>query len=117
MNEQSEEELGYETQSLNHEAQREQIIADLQEDIKRRQAEHDYLENKIKRLKDLLKHAKCPNCDGSGVIPHQIASREYVTRDMALDAGQPELEGSLYQDEQWEPEQCQWCYEKEQVLS
>ena len=41
----------------------------------------------IERLKGLLKVAKCPNCDGSGGIPHQVAEAE------------------------WEQEQCQWCDE------
>lgn len=71
-------------------------------------------ENEI--LRGLLAQAKCPNCDGSGVIPHQVSSRQYVTRDMAIDAGDPALEGSLYTDDEWEAEQCQWCYEREQVL-
>lgn len=69
-----------------------------------------------KQLRGLLKHAICPNCDGSGAIPHQVSRREYVSRDMALDAGDPSLEGSLCSEEQWESEQCQWCYEKNQAL-
>ena len=71
-------------------------------------------ENKM--LKDLLRHAICPNCDGSGSIPHQTSSKQYVTRDMAIDGGDPNLEGSLYSDDEWEAEQCQWCYEKDQLL-
>ena len=43
--------------------------------------------NEIKRLQGLLKVAKCPNCDGSGAMPHQVA------------------------DGEWEAEQCQWCDE------
>lgn len=65
---------------------------------------------------NLLEMAVCPNCDGSGAIPHQVSSKQYVSRDMALDAGQPELEGSLYSDNQWEAEQCQWCDEKNMIL-
>ncbi len=41
----------------------------------------------IERLRGLLKVAKCPNCDGSGGIPHQVGNGE------------------------WEQEQCQWCDE------
>ncbi len=41
----------------------------------------------IERLQGLLKVAKCPNCDGSGAMPHQVA------------------------DGEWEAEQCQWCDE------
>lgn len=78
--------------------------------------EHEVLVNRIKELEELLKIAKCPNCDGSGCIPHKVSERQYVTRDMALDACDESLEGSLYSDEQWEAEQCQWCFEKDQVL-
>lgn len=34
--------------------------------------------------------------------PEQTASREYVSRAMAADAGDPSMEGSLYRDEEWE---------------
>jgi len=64
----------------------------------------------------LLKVAKCPACDGSGVIPVQTCVRQYVTRDMAMDAGCPEMEGSLYCDDEWEPQQCQWCDERNTLL-
>jgi hypothetical protein len=67
-------------------------------------------------MRGLLKHAICPNCDGSGIIPYQISGKQYVTRDMAIDAGDPTLEGSLFSDDQWEAEQCQWCYERNVVL-
>jgi len=67
-------------------------------------------------LKGLLRISNCPNCDGSGVIQRQTSSREYVTRSMALDAGDSELEGSLYSDDDFEIEQCQWCFEKNQIL-
>lgn len=59
----------------------------------------------------LLRAAKCPNCNGSGGIPRQTMSRQLVTREMASDAGCPEMEGSLYSDNEWELEQCQWCDE------
>lgn len=36
---------------------------------------------------------------------------------MAIDAGYPELEGFIYTDGEWEPEQCQWCYERQQLLA
>ena len=53
----------------------------------------------------------CPNCDNSGYTVAQVEGREYVTRDMASDAGDLSLEGSLYREEEFEQEQCQWCYE------
>jgi len=74
------------------------------------------LEAENKKLKGLLSQAQCPNCDGSGCIPKQVSSEQRVTRDMASDAGDMALEGSLYSRDRWEAEQCQWCYEKEQAL-
>jgi hypothetical protein len=65
---------------------------------------------------DLLKIAKCPNCDGGGAIQVRTSSRQYVTREMAMDAGMPEMEGSLYSDNEWELEQCRWCDERSQVV-
>ena len=64
----------------------------------------------------LLRTAKCPNCDGTGCIPRQISSRQRVTREMASDAGCPEMEGSLYSDDEWVSEQCQWCDERNRLL-
>ena len=56
---------------------------------------------------------KCPNssCDGYGTICELKSERQYVTRDMASDAGDPFLEGSIYSDEEWDYSQCQWCHE------
>lgn len=67
-------------------------------------------------LRALLKMAKCPDCDGSGGIARQVSSRTYVSRDMAIDAGDESLEGSLYTDDEWEQEQCQWCDVVKQIL-
>jgi hypothetical protein len=69
------------------------------------------------RAVELLKVAKCPCCDGSGAIAAQIRSRQVVTREMALDAGEPSMEGSLYSDDEWEQQQCQWCDEKNRLIS
>lgn len=55
----------------------------------------------------------CPNCDGLGVIPVQTRVRQYVTREMALDACDPSLEGSLYSDDEWEAQPCE-CQNNEQ---
>ncbi len=65
--------------------------------------------------KALLDMAICPNCDGSGSTARQVSSRQYVTREMAIDGGDPDLEGSLYSDDEWEQEQCQWCFEKARI--
>lgn len=45
----------------------------------------------------------CPNCGGGGAIP---IGEHFVSRDMALDAGCPELEGSSMGVE-WA--QCEMC--------
>ena len=74
------------------------------------------LQDEIKKLKVLLGMAVCPNCDGSGAIPRQVSSETRVSRDMASDAGMPELEGSIYTEDEWEAEQCQWCDEKNEAL-
>lgn len=34
--------------------------------------------------------------------PRLVRGREYITREMALDAGDPQMEGYLYSDEEWE---------------
>ena len=65
---------------------------------------------------ELLKMAKCPDCDGSGGIPVCIHPKQYCSADMACDAGDPTMEGSLVADEEWDLEQCQWCYEKDKIL-
>ena len=44
-------------------------------------------------MRSLLTVAVCPACDGSGSIPHQIA------------------------EDEWEAEQCQWCYERKAFLN
>lgn len=54
----------------------------------------DYHHVKVKAVMDLLKIAKChhSNCDNNGTIAYQTNSGD------------------------WEPEPCQWCHEKEQLL-
>ena len=46
------------------------------------------LESERNKLRGLLGVARCPNCDGSGSIAHQVGDSD-----------------------RWQ-EQCQWCYEK-----
>ncbi len=48
--------------------------------------------DQITQLRHVLKVAVCPNCDGSGAIAHQVS------------------------EDEWEPEQCLWCVEREQAL-
>lgn len=66
---------------------------------------------------NLLRMAVCPNCDGSGAVMRQVSCRQYVSRDMAMDAGDLSMEGALYCDDEFEPEQCQWCYERDALIS
>lgn len=66
---------------------------------------------------NLLRVATCPNCDGSGAVMRQVSCRQYVSRDMAIDAGDLSMEGSIYREEEFEPEQCQWCYERDALIS
>lgn len=65
------------------------------------------------KILNLLKVAACPNCDGSGGIIR--GERTLVSRDMATDAGIPELEGSVYSEP--EVEQCQWCDERTEAIA
>jgi len=75
------------------------------------------IRNDLIEAKELLKMAKCPNCDGSGGIPVCVHPKRYCSADMASDAGDPSMEGCLVSDEEWELEQCQWCYEKDKILN
>ena len=46
----------------------------------------------IEKLEELLQLAKCPDCDGSGSIPHQ------------------------FMDGEWDQQQCQWCDERNKMI-
>ncbi len=50
------------------------------------------LQARLKDSEGLLRVAKCPSCDGSGIVA--VGSNETG----------------------WEPEQCQWCSEKKTLL-
>ena len=54
----------------------------------------------------------CPNpdCGDKGWYVGETTTREYVTRDMALDAGDKTLEGSVYREAEQEQVQCEFCY-------
>ena len=73
----------------------------------------DMSENVCQLVKERLEKIAddCPNCDNSGFTVVQTSERRYVTRDMASDACDMSLEGTLYSDDEFEQEQCQWCYE------
>ena len=72
------------------------------------------LSNKVKRsaqdkllddMAEILKVSKCPNCDGGGAIGHEVENYMYS------DSGEP------IPNHYTEWEQCQWCYEKEDLLT
>lgn len=58
-----------------------------------RTAELQRLTERVRELEGLLKVARCPDSDcTNGVIPHQV------------------------DEDEWEAQQCQWCYEREHAL-
>ena len=77
----------------------------------------DRLQKMLEDSLNLLAVAKCPNCDGSGAIQVQTGSKSYVTREMACDAGDPTMGCSLYTDDEFDVEQCQWCDEQKKLLA
>lgn len=56
---------------------------------------------------------KCATCNGEGVIVAKYWPRQEVTREMAMDAGDLSMAGSLYSDEEYEYEPCPDCAGKE----
>ena len=73
-------------------------------------------EKLVSQFMSLLSVAQCPSCDGSGAIHTKIRDRCYVTHEMALDAQCPEMEGSIYCEEEWDSVECQWCAERKKLL-
>lgn len=62
----------------------------------------------IKNLIGLVAIAKCPYCDGSGAI--MVPTMKSGSRQIS------ETEFEQIQVEDFDIEQCQWCYEKSQIL-
>ena len=73
----------------------------------------DKLIEKLKEAGNLLNSAKCPDCDGSGVIVREIT--ETGTRWIDDGKGNPLPEP--YPIQECEPSQCFWCYHKDNLLS
>lgn len=67
-------------------------------------------------LVSLLRVARCPTCDGSGVIM-EGGGTIYVSREMAMDACDPSLEGSVYHHQEPQVYQCQWCDERQAAIA
>ncbi len=55
---------------------------------------------------------ECPNngCNNQGYIVVQTNERQYITRDMASDACDMSLEGQEIGEDEFEQEQCEFCY-------
>jgi hypothetical protein len=68
-------------------------------------------------LRSLLAVAICPQCDGSGTIVDGIGYTEYVSRDMAIDAGDRSLEGSVYRHKEPEIYECEWCARRKAAIN
>ena len=73
----------------------------------------DELIEKLKEAANLLSSAKCPDCDGGGVIVREIVKTG--TRWVDDGKGNPLPEPYPIQD--CEPSQCFWCYHKDNFLS
>ena len=64
--------------------------------------------SKDERLRELLKMAKCPDCDGSGTIVDEVI----VTRVRSVLDEDGEQIGVPYPETEPELTPCQWCYER-----
>ena len=52
----------------------------------------------------------CPNCNDEGGYPVQVRGMSRATKEMASDAGNPNLEGMQLDVDDWELEQCEFCW-------
>jgi len=59
----------------------------------------------------LLEMAKCPECDGSGVIVKEVIR----TGTKWVDDGNGTPLPEPYPIQDFEPEPCKWCYERESI--
>ena len=62
----------------------------------------------------LLSTAKCPDCDGSGQYELRTKTN-YITSEMAQDAGDPSMAGMVYSVETTTV-QCMWCWHRKELL-
>ena len=67
------------------------------------------------KIVDVLRAAACPNCDGSGAKVVPGGFHGLVSREMAIDAGDPDMEGMPYGESEPQLEQCQWCAERNDI--
>ena len=73
----------------------------------------DELIEKLKEAANLLSSAKCPDCDGGGVIVREIVK----TGTRWVDDGEGNPLPEPYPIQDYEPSQCFWCYHKDNLLS
>lgn len=51
----------------------------------------------------------CRECNGRGVVVARYRPATYVSHDMAMDAGDMALEGTVYEEEEYEFAECAAC--------
>lgn len=61
------------------------------------------------RLDRVLKGTFCETCNGTKAVVTGYSPATYITSDMASDAGDEALAGSVYQEEQFEFDKCPDC--------
>lgn len=54
----------------------------------------------------------CPTCNDTRFVLVEWAPEYYVSRDMALDAGIPEMEGTVYSEARYEYVPCPNCLDE-----
>jgi len=88
------------------------IESELVLEVAQLRAENERLKKEKAELVGVLEEIAddCPNCDNVGYTVHQVSGRGYATRDMAIDAGDINLQGEPYSNDEWEQEQCEFCY-------
>lgn len=67
---------------------------------------------KLKLAISMLKPCACPMCDGSGSIPIQVMRSATGWEDDGF-GNAVAVEVPV---EDWDVEQCEWCYTKEQLI-
>lgn len=83
-------------------------------DVRREDAERiAALEDALEAALKMIDHRGCPNDCDDGAIAVPLGEN-FVTREMAIDGGDPSLEGQSMGIE-WGAEQCQWCDEREKI--
>lgn len=72
--------------------------------------------DRLAQAEALLSAAKCPDCDGSGVVVHSVTRPYPECCGNFLDSGECCGEPVAVPVEEGEPGPCQWCHEREGLL-